>query len=156
MSTMVKCGSCGKTLSVKEDMAGKRVRCPHCQQVQQLPGPKPEEFPNLRFDTSNKGDRPAPRPQQPEDDQEDRPPRAHPRMSAGPVTRVEFGFGVGFRFGLGFSLAALLVGIVATILFWLIFFLLAAGLMGAASRGMNHNPPGIQKDLPPGWGDFQK
>ncbi|GEM_PF-2985929 len=34
----IECGSCGELLEVDESMAGKKVRCPHCEAVIQLPG----------------------------------------------------------------------------------------------------------------------
>src|SRR4051812_18812811 len=34
---------CGKRLSVPEAMAGKRVRCPVCKQIVNVPAPEPEE-----------------------------------------------------------------------------------------------------------------
>jgi serine/threonine protein kinase len=32
------CSACGKTLKVKDDLAGKKARCPHCQQPLTIPG----------------------------------------------------------------------------------------------------------------------
>ncbi len=36
------CPSCGKGIKVKQELAGKKVRCPHCKQVLRVPGGSPE------------------------------------------------------------------------------------------------------------------
>src|SRR5438552_177608 len=37
------CLHCGKNLKVKDDLAGKRVRCPHCKQTLDIPARLPED-----------------------------------------------------------------------------------------------------------------
>src|SRR5215217_5952801 len=44
MTISYKC-SCGKSYRLKEEMAGKKVRCPNCNAVQTVPVPKPPEEP---------------------------------------------------------------------------------------------------------------
>jgi len=38
MAIEVKCGSCGKSFRAKDELAGKAVRCPGCQQPLKIPG----------------------------------------------------------------------------------------------------------------------
>ena len=46
MPIPVKC-ACGKTLSLKDELAGKKVKCPACQKLLSVPTPKvPEESPD--------------------------------------------------------------------------------------------------------------
>ena len=42
MSIKLKC-ACGKALSIKDELAGRRVKCPGCQTLLRVPKPKVEE-----------------------------------------------------------------------------------------------------------------
>jgi len=37
MAISLGCTGCGRLLQVKDEFAGKRIRCPHCQEVQRVP-----------------------------------------------------------------------------------------------------------------------
>ena len=45
MPIRVKCDSCKKTLSVKDQLAGKRIKCPVCQTVVAVPAAPPGKAP---------------------------------------------------------------------------------------------------------------
>jgi len=49
MSLSATCPSCGKTLKAKDDLAGKRVRCPGCRDVLTLPAAEPAAL-DFRFE----------------------------------------------------------------------------------------------------------
>src|SRR5437763_42105 len=45
MPIRVKCGNCKKTLSVKDHLAGKKIKCPVCQTVVTVPTAPPTKAP---------------------------------------------------------------------------------------------------------------
>ena len=49
MSISIECTECGRRLKVKDEFAGRRIKCPHCQGVQRVGGveqPPPTAVPN--------------------------------------------------------------------------------------------------------------
>lgn len=65
MSIPVTCESCEKTVKVKDELAGKRVRCPGCRQPLQIPEAAPvddwnlEEYDDVPMDAPPSGSRPG-------------------------------------------------------------------------------------------------
>ena len=43
MSLTFRCGECGHLYTVPEELAGKWVRCKHCESTLEVPSPKPSQ-----------------------------------------------------------------------------------------------------------------
>ncbi len=56
MYFQIVCESCGKRLKVREEHAGKKVKCPHCQQTQVVKVPEPEPDADVPFQIDTGGD----------------------------------------------------------------------------------------------------
>src|SRR5947199_10586831 len=77
--------SCGTFLLVKDEQAGKRVRCPRCQTVQSVPGPRPEEAEPLEVELEELPPEPPPaRPPRPL-----KPPLPPPAVQTYPPRRAD-------------------------------------------------------------------
>ncbi|PQO47531.1 hypothetical protein [Blastopirellula marina] len=53
MAIEFSCGSCSAKFRIPDTMAGKKIRCPKCQAVQQVPGGEPE--PEIEYGFKNEG-----------------------------------------------------------------------------------------------------
>lgn len=47
MPIALDCRSCGRELKLKDELAGKKVKCPECEKVLTVPGPDDEEVDEL-------------------------------------------------------------------------------------------------------------
>jgi hypothetical protein len=75
MPVSMTCKGCKSTLKVRDDLAGKKVKCPRCASVLIVPRPKGEDFATVEVvderisDTpAHKGRKPPPRDEEDEDD----------------------------------------------------------------------------------------
>jgi WD40 repeat protein len=123
---------CGKQLRVKDDLAGKRIRCPACQTVVTIPAAASAPEPTT----------PPPRPASPREEPEDRPAdrrRPQPAARAAPRSRLLLWL------CLGGALLVVLAGAGVAVVVWVILPALATTTKGGwvnLGPGLNPNPGG--------------
>jgi hypothetical protein len=114
MPIPITCGACGRKLKVKDELAGKRVRCPDCRETVAVPKPQEDDdtFLDDLAQASESGE---------EMDEMELPARAPLRRSKAPARKS--------RSGSGFPVKWVVVGVVAAVG---VAALIGVGLVGAA------------------------
>jgi predicted Zn finger-like uncharacterized protein len=83
MPVTVRCRGCKAAFKVRDDLAGKKVRCPRCTAILVVPEAE-EEFEPVEVDdrvtnAPKRGGKPAPRRHDPDEDEDDRPRKGRHR-----------------------------------------------------------------------------